>query len=381
MNKIREAIVAFFLWPLNRLQGYLFWKNYKWPTGPRTDEEIRLYHLKCMTPIEYAYAYEPLDKIIELLKLEKNILDYSNEDEWGILMLAISRQDPDILKYTLSLGCDVYKRDRWNLTPLHRAASWHSSECIKILLDANADIHAIGKDGQTALHNAASGEMIPPDPNSYGYPEIVHVLIDAGVDINHQDNDGQTALMLSVNTSDEVFDILLASKADITLQDNNGMDIMDYAVEEIHGNANKIQVLFDLGMPIKTHHLHRAVLYGNERTMKKLIKLGADVNALDEHGWTPLHIASANGEHSVIQFLLDNGADVTKKIKISSMSEENQYYFALDIVKLSKETKETLLNLITPDRIRFLLRAFEYEKTEIVKSLTDAMEIRKSKNN
>lgn len=374
MNKIREAIVTFFLWPLNRLQGYLFWKNYKWPTGPRTDEEIRLYHLERMTPIRYAYAYEPLDKIIELLKLEKNILDYSNEDEWDILMLAISRQDPDILKYTLSLGCDVNKRDRWNLTPLHRAAGWRSSECVKILLDANADIHGINKDGQTALHCAASGEMDPPDPTSYGYPEIVHVLIDAGVAINAQDNDGRTALMCSVNTCGEVFDILLASKADITLQDNNGMDVMDYAVEEIYGDGNKIQALFDLGMPIKTHHLHRAVLYSSQRTMKKLIELGSDINALDEHGWTPLHIASANGEHSVIQFLLDNGADVTKKIKISSMSEENQYYFALDIVKLSKEAKETLLNLIIPDRIKFLVRAFDSEKTEIIKSLTDAME-------
>lgn len=375
MEKIREAIVAFLLWPLNQFQWYLFRKNFKWPTGPRTEEEIRLYHLECMTPIKYAYAYEPLDKIIELLKLEKDILDYSDENGWDILHLAIDRQDPEILKYTLSLGCDVNQRDRLNRTPLHRAAGRHSSECVKILLDTNADIHAINKDGQTALHHAAFGEMDPPDPNSYGYPEIVHALIDVGVDINAQDNDGRTALMLSVNTFGEVFDILLASKADITLQDNNGMDIMDYAVEEIHGDGNKIQVLFD-GMLIKPDCLHRARRW-NIDGMKKLIELGADVNALDEHGWTPLHVASLVGESSVVQCLLDHEVDVTKKILIPLIGEENKHYYALDVVKLPEDTKKILVDLIRPDPRWY---ESEYEKTEIVKSLTDAMEnIRKGK--
>lgn len=340
---------------------------------PSTDEERQLYFSKHATPIEYALRYEPLDKIVELLEGEKNILDYSNE--WGddILAHAIDRQDPEILKYILSLGFDVNKVYKYGRTPLHYAAGRHSTECVKMLLDANANIHAIDENGQTPLHYAASGEMNPPDPSSYEFPEIVHALINAGIDINLQDNDGKTALMLSVDTSyGEVFDILLASKADIILQDNNGMDIMNYAIEEIRPRRNKIQTLFDLGMPINHHYLHR-VGNSNIHSMEKLIELGADVNALDEHGWTPLHVASLVGESSLVQCLLDNEADVTKKILLPSIGEENKYYSALDIVKLSEETKKVLVDLIRPDTRWY---ESEYENEQIVELLTEAMALK-----
>ena len=43
-------------------------------------------------------------------------------------------------------------------------------------------------------------------------------------------------------------------------------------------------------------------------TTKFFMELGADVNAVGEHKWTPLHGAAYKGLDSIVQFLVDKGA-------------------------------------------------------------------------
>ena len=40
-------------------------------------------------------------------------------------------------------------------------------------------------------------------------------------------------------------------------------------------------------------------------------ELGADVNARDNDGYTPLHHAAARGDNEMIMYLISKGADVT----------------------------------------------------------------------
>ena len=44
-----------------------------------------------------------------------------------------------------------------------------------------------------------------------------------------------------------------------------------------------------------------------------LIAKGADVNAEDEDGWTPLHGAAGKGHKEIAELLIDKGADVDAK--------------------------------------------------------------------
>jgi ankyrin repeat protein len=57
--------------------------------------------------------------------------------------------------------------------------------------------------------------------------------------------------------------------------------------------------------------LHKAAEHGdNTRAIEALLHRGAHVNARQEGGWTPLHIAAAEGRTEICGLLLDRGADV-----------------------------------------------------------------------
>lgn len=59
-----------------------------------------------------------------------------------------------------------------------------------------------------------------------------------------------------------------------------------------------------------TEPLHRAAASGDLAEVKKLIRAGWKVDALDSDGNTPLHAAVFGGNEDVVRFLLDEGADV-----------------------------------------------------------------------
>ncbi len=58
--------------------------------------------------------------------------------------------------------------------------------------------------------------------------------------------------------------------------------------------------------------MHYAVYYNQEAALELLLAAGADVNAADKTGMTPLHVAALMGKKSTL-WLLAHGADMEKR--------------------------------------------------------------------
>lgn len=54
--------------------------------------------------------------------------------------------------------------------------------------------------------------------------------------------------------------------------------------------------------------MHRVILDGNLKSLKELIKSGADINALDSTGWPPMHTAIKMGRTDCAALLIKEGA-------------------------------------------------------------------------
>jgi ankyrin repeat protein len=78
--------------------------------------------------------------------------------------------------------------DRQGNTPLHSAIQGASSDCVKALLRAGANVNAVNREGRSALHLVAMEQM------AFDTRRIVELLVENGVIRSIQDSIGLTAM-------------------------------------------------------------------------------------------------------------------------------------------------------------------------------------------
>ncbi|KAI0188555.1 ankyrin repeat-containing domain protein [Astrocystis sublimbata] len=136
---------------------------------------------------------------------------------------------------------------------------------------------------QSALHIAAQN----------GHERILSALIGRDVDCNEKDSDGRTALVHAVVQDHEAIAlVLLGHGARVDETDRQQRSPLHYAV--LHQRENMLKLLLQ-------HYKNDPHRF--------------DVNAVDESGWTPLHIAIHKGFEAGVDMLLQCGADIHKKAR------------------------------------------------------------------
>lgn len=197
-------------------------------------------------------------------------------------------------------------RDEEGLTPLHRAVERGHLAAAALLLDKGADVNARDPEGNTPLlHVVVAGphliQSVPPpawlarkeaDPTKRRF---VRYLFDQADD-------------LSMVRAAYAAAFLLAAGADPTATNNAGQTVVELAFSETSRlfDAERNDLLQLLGQSAKRlldrrdpkgeTLLHRAARGFEVQLVSDLVAAGADVNATNRQGRTPLHVAAGENQ-------------------------------------------------------------------------------------
>ena len=171
--------------------------------------------------------------------------------------------------------------------PLHIAAGRGHISVVKLLLDAGADPKATANGGDTPLHLAAKE----------GYPEAVKLLLDHKADINATNEEGRTplhyaALATSISGANEMFvdsswRTLTAEAEQMRREAVIKRLLANHADLNPRDRPSKKPPF--LGRGGRTP-LHYTAVHRRKDFAELILADGADVNAQDDSGMTPLHV-------------------------------------------------------------------------------------------
>jgi ankyrin repeat protein len=269
------------------------------------------------------------------------------------LLLAVRDGHAETAQALIASGADINQVSAADRTsPLLMATINGHFDLAKQLLDGGADVRLVSDGGATPLYGVLNMQWAPkarhPQPADYmqqqiGYLELMEALLEAGVEVNARltkslwyttynrdllgvDRTGATAFWLAAYTLDiPAMKLLLRYGADPHIRtakvperyeeggpDPNAPDMSGLppvpwggpAVAPIHAASG---VGYGLGFAGNTH---RHVPDGWIPAVTFLVEeLGADVNARDHNGYTPLHHAASRGDNDLIRYLVSKGAD------------------------------------------------------------------------
>lgn len=200
----------------------------------------------------------------------------------------------------------------------HEAVRHNHFEMLDAMLKKGVDVNVTEDQpkvaGTTLLHTACA----------YGFPKIVQMLMEAGADDTLMNVEDETAAHVAVSRKIRFKEIRQEERIEMIRALNN-VDIpgkggrtplmlaQDY---DMHASYYLTPVLIEKGADAsRTDDNGNSALLLHEEwscdknVVKALVNAGADVNARNKDGNTPLHLALKNGNGEVARFLIKKGAD------------------------------------------------------------------------
>ena len=155
------------------------------------------------------------------------------QDGVSLIGYAIAQNNMDLLQILIENGANVNYTggDSWANTPLQTASRLGLDNVVRILLTRNVDINAVDMNGNTALHTAALNSQL----------SIVKLLLEKNPNLDIQNKVGNTALHLAVISGNiDIVGELALKGANTRIRNNDGKYPRDIA------RANNSAAIFEV---------------------------------------------------------------------------------------------------------------------------------------
>jgi uncharacterized protein len=277
-----------------------------------------------MTALHWAAQHNDASLAALLLTAGANIRATTRLGGYTPLHLAAQTGAAAVIKALAGAGADVNARTATGATPLMFAAASGSADAVSLLTELSADANAIeSANGQTALMFAAALDRA----------DAVRALLQHGADAaltsKTVDISASTApeevLQLRIRDAENAkFAAAAARSSDVASAAASRSSSVEPAVvaaaaparvardngpAAVAGVTRPYTFSELIGKQGGLTALHLAARQGAMRTVRTLVELGANVNAVSPADATsPLLIATINGQFDVAKYLLDRGA-------------------------------------------------------------------------
>uniref|UniRef100_A0ABM5G180 Poly [ADP-ribose] polymerase n=1 Tax=Pogona vitticeps TaxID=103695 RepID=A0ABM5G180_9SAUR len=204
-----------------------------------------------------------------------------------------------VCELLLRKGANINEKTKDFLTPLHVASEKAHNDVIEIVVKHEAKVNALDNLGQTSLHRAAH----------CGHLQTCRLLLSSGCDPSIVSLQGFTASQMGNESIQQLLQEgvpLGNSEADRQLLEAakaGDMDMVKKLCTVQSVNCRDIEGR-------QSTPLHFAAGYNRVSVVEYLLQHGADVHAKDKGGLVPLHNACSYGHYEVAELLVKHGAVV-----------------------------------------------------------------------
>jgi ankyrin repeat protein len=262
------------------------------------------------TPLHAFVSLNRPPLVIETLLRGGASVTAQNNEGKTVLFIAVEEKRSVLIPVLLSYGSDIFSITAAGTTPFGKALADNSQTLPALITEKT--VQAIDAEGNTPLLVAMK---------SNAGIDIIRTILEKRADVNAQNKEGDSALHIAVrNNQADIGSLLLDNGADIFLTNARGetpLFLTFYARAGSQRTAREIR-MFMLNPAVMSARdslgntvLHHATMWRIDSVIPAIIERGANTEALNISGETPLFIAVKANAASTVRVLLQAGASLT----------------------------------------------------------------------
>ena len=257
--------------------------------------ELCYFHrTKCL---RIAHSTKYLEELINIGCKVNRLCENTSLRGYGAIHLAAQYNDVAALKVLLKNGVDTYfdSQSEEHVTAVHVAAMHNSSGALEVLAEVGANLDVVDPDGNPSLHLAYNHQAM----------ESFKKLLQLGANPDSPNVLGVT--LLNIAASDDrvdIIELLVRNDADLSA-------VVPVPDPTVPTSVDTTSMVPCIPVHQSLTPLHSAVLFRARNAVKKLIELGASIDAKSDDR-TPLLDAALANFPEIVSDLLTSGASIEK---------------------------------------------------------------------